>query len=259
MFFPSQQPLPTHDQPRSRIELVALCGLAIVSATMGIAGTLAYVTLSWSHYNTPEKPLLEESPSVEVFSNKAPSRTSAVVESGLAPVENTLQLQPQVDSSDTGQAVTSLAKNYATDVLPLVTKHGVDEVWFAQLCDRWATFSGQTWASLSETAKAELANDLLFRLKEGLHPETLAHLGHRNTLYYQSLTRQREAAGQSKEAAHDKADDRFFVAFPELKTHRSAIANTGFDDVWFAFLEDVILQQRPTSVYREEVAIKRAH
>ncbi|MGF1521756.1 MAG: hypothetical protein ACFBSF_05485 [Leptolyngbyaceae cyanobacterium] len=231
--------------------LVALCSLAVVSGTIGAAGVLAYVRLSWAHYEATVMPSLEESISAADVSENSKAGIPTGVALKLTPA-NALRPQPAIAPTDEESIATS-PRTYATDVLPLVSKHGVDEVWFENLCHHWAAFSGQTWAAMTETEKAEFANELLFRLKEGLHPATLRQLGRRNTLHYSNLTWQREQAGQPKEIAHDKADARFFAAFPNLRQYQSEISHTGFDEVWFAFLEDVI-RERTVPVYREEVA-----
>ena len=249
-----KQYLQAPNSSRSSLELATLCGLAVVSATVGVAGTLAYVTLSWSHLA-----MMTGNPSATSLPPKADPETRPAdipigVESGLIPVEKKLQLRPTAVLKTESDAIATTLITYEADVLPLVVKHGVDEAWFEDLCRHWATFSNQTWSAMSDAAKAEFSNELLYRLKDSLHPETLAKLGRRDRSHYSSLTYQREQAGQPQMMAHKKADERFFRAFPSLKVHQSEILDTGFDEVWFGFLEDVI-RERPVPIYREKVAL----
>lgn len=261
----------------TKIAPALFCALIGMTGTIGVVAVRAYMDLSWSRHSAVDPNAIVELPAVDVDLSAAQPvqfeatgqliatepTSSHLIEAGLQPLKDQLDLTPLTHQSSDGVAslrsqqsdrLNSANATYETAVLPLLAKHGLDEAWFAVLCDRWSAFSGKSWARLSESEKVAQANELLYRLRIGLHQTTLKQLGQHDAIYYQNLTAQRQDAGRSQQAAHEAADERFFQLFPDLQDHHAQLPDTGFDEVWFGLLEDVI-HERPMPL-EQEVAMQ---
>lgn len=132
---------------------------------------------------------------------------------------------------------------YETALRPQVLAANLEEAYFLALCQSWAAYQGLVWAELSPLAQLTLARQLFTTLSMGLRPATLEQLGRYDRPTVNRLTGDRTATQLDKKETHLIADGRLHQLFPPLGEPEVSIHGTPFEQVWFALLEDVIVEQ----------------
>ncbi|NJL48254.1 MAG: hypothetical protein HC929_13190 [Leptolyngbyaceae cyanobacterium SM2_5_2] len=127
--------------------------------------------------------------------------------------------------------------DYGQELSDLLATEGIDPGYFNWIRSDWVKLMNIPWSNLSDADKLAVAQDLLNRLDIALYPSTLTNLPTRERGYFTRLIEQHTVENRDLQPAYDAADERFYVAFPELREVN--IERTAFRFVWLGVFEDV--------------------